>query len=38
MPFSRLLQGLRKIEAEDPRVAVLLRSYLAGFRDIDPEG
>lgn len=38
MPFRNLLKDLHDLEGRDLRVAVLLRTYLAGFRDLGPQG
>lgn len=38
IPFRRLMQDLGALEDRDPRVAILVRSFLSGFRDLGPEG
>ena len=36
--FKTVVDDLQSLEDRDPRVAILLRTYLSGFRDIDPAG
>jgi len=38
-PIHKVMEDLRNIEAQDPRVATLMRSFLASFRDLSrPHG